>query len=332
MKQDINNTVRDQAHSKSIQIFRYLQALNQLRNPTKRDIQEQAWTMWFHDLPNHPCIRRSAIASRANEIDDGSDNQLLEGQKDDKGVADDFILKVRRPTLLEPPEPPRELLPWLQNGWQRIDGQVVVTSTYANVENRSTVNGQTRPPSFEDDPRLKQVLENWMAMRAKWVEDEKPAYLTMSIFEKLYALQAQIERESERLELIVGDGLLSWQPKDGNPINHPVLLLRLELHFNPEIPEFILVQTDRPPELYTALFQSIPGVNASALSGCRNDLDLYGWHPLGGEETSTFFKRLVTLLSPYGEFAAENTLQKNKDVPRISRDPVLFLRNRTLRF
>ena len=332
MKQDINNTVRDQAHSKSIQIFRYLQALNQLRNPTKRDIQEQAWTMWFHDLPNHPCIRRSAIASRANEIDDGSDNQLLEGQKDDKGVADDFILKVRRPTLLEPPEPPRELLPWLQNGWQRIDGQVVVTSTYANVENRSTVNGQTRPPSFEDDPRLKQVLENWMAMRAKWVEDEKPAYLTMSIFEKLYALQAQIERESERLELIVGDGLLSWQPKDGNPINHPVLLLRLELHFNPEIPEFILVQTDRPPELYTALFQSIPGVNASALSGCRNDLDLYGWHPLGGEETSTFFKRLVTLLSPYGEFAAENTLQKNKDVPRISRDPVLFLRNRTLGF
>lgn len=332
MKQDISNTLSDQAHSKSIQIFRYLQALNQLRNPTKRDIQEQAWIMWFHELPNHPCIRRGEISSTANDTGDDKDNQLLEGQKDDTGASEDFILKVRRPALIDSPEPPRELLPWLQNEWQRIDGQVIVKPTLANVEGRFAVNGQTQPLGFEDNPQRKQLLESWMAKRAKWVEDETPAYRAMTLFEKLYALQAQIERESERLELMLGDGLLIWQPKGGNPINHPVLLLRLELHFNPEIPEFTLVQTDRPPELYTALFQSIPGVNASAIASCRDALDQYGWHPLAGEDTSKFFKRLVTLLSPYGEFAAENTPQKNKDGPRITRGPVLFLRNRTLGF
>jgi very-short-patch-repair endonuclease len=328
----MNHTLREQAHAKSIQIFRYLQALNQLRNPTKRNIKEQAWMMWLHELPNHPSIRRGIIASPSTDINDDKDNQLLEVQKDETGVSEDFILKVRRPLLLDPPEPPRELLPWLQNGWQRIDGQVMVKPTLTREEDRSAVNGQTQTFGFEDNPQRKQLLESWLSKRATWVENETPAYRAMAVFEKLYALQAQIERESERLELIVGDGLLTWEPIAGNPINHPVLLLRLELLFDPEIPEFTLVQTDRPPELYSALFQAVPGINASALASCRDALDQYGWHPLGGEDTSTFFKRLVTLLSPYGEFAAESTPQKGSIGPRITRDPVLFLRNRTLGF
>jgi hypothetical protein len=332
VKQDISNTLRDQAHSKSFHIFRYLQALNQLRNPTKREIREQAWVMWFHELPNHPCIRRGAIANATTDTSDDNGNLLPDGQKDDMGVSEDLILKVRRPLLLDPPEPPRELLPWLQNGWQRIDGQVMVKPTLAHEEGRFAVNGQTQTFVFEDNPQRKQLLEGWLSQRATWVENETPAYRAMAVFEKLYALQAQIERESERLELMVGDGLLTWQPIGGNPINHPVLLLRLELLFDPAIPEFTLVQTDRPPELYSALFQSVPGVNASALASCRDNLDQHGWHPLGGEDTSTFFKRLVTLLSPYGEYAAESTQVKNKQEPRITRDPVLFLRNRTLGF
>ena len=331
MRQDNSNALRDQAHAKSIQIFRYLQALNQLRNPTKRDIQEQAWTFWFHMLPNHPCIRRGTISSAVDENGDERNNQLLEGQKDEAGASEDFILKVKRPVLRDAPEPPRELLPWLQNGWQRIDGQVLVHPTLPLAAGQALINGHTQP-LFNDNPQRKQLLESWIAKRATWVEDETPAYQAMAIFEKLYALQAQIERESERLELMVGDGLLAWQPKAGMLINHPVLLLRLELHFHPEIPEFTLVQTDRPAELYTALFQSIPGINASALASCRDALDQQGWHPLGEEDTSTFFKRLVTLLSPYGEFAEKRSPKQPTDVPRITRDPVLFLRNRTLGF
>ncbi len=332
MKQDISNTLRDQAHTKSIQIFRYLQALNQLRNPAKRDIKEQVWTMWFHELPQHSCIRRGTIESAATDISDDHGNKLLDGQKDDTGASEDFILKVRRPLLLDPPEPPRELLPWLQNGWQRIDGQVMVKPTLTREDGQFAVNGQAQTLRFEDNPQRKQLLESWLSKRATWVENETPAYQAMAAFEKLYALQAQIERESERLELLVGDGLLTWHLISSNPINHPVLLLSLELLFDPEIPEFTLIQTDRPPELYSALFQSIPGINASALASCRDDLDRHGWHPLGGEDTASFLKRLVTLLSPYGTYTAESTQEKNNQGPRITRDPVLFLRNRTLGF
>ena len=158
MKQDISNTLHDQAHVKSMQIFRYLQALNQLRNPTKRDIQEQAWIMWFHGLPHHPCIRRGIMTSAVDESANVSDNQLLEEQKNEVGVSEDFILKVKRPVLRDPPEPPRELLPWLQNGWQRINGQVIVHPTLPLSAGQAPVNGHTQPLQFNDDPQRKQAL------------------------------------------------------------------------------------------------------------------------------------------------------------------------------
>jgi hypothetical protein len=39
-------------------VFQYLEALNQHRNPPKRQIREQLWTLWLKDLPDHPSIQR----------------------------------------------------------------------------------------------------------------------------------------------------------------------------------------------------------------------------------------------------------------------------------
>src|SRR3989475_9443398 len=39
-------------------VFRYLKALNEHRNPAKRDLSEQPWTLWFRHLPDHPLIQR----------------------------------------------------------------------------------------------------------------------------------------------------------------------------------------------------------------------------------------------------------------------------------
>ncbi len=75
-----------------------------------------------------------------------------------------------------------------------------------------------------------------------------------------------LSEKSERLELMLGDGLLSWQTREGQSVHHPLLLLRLQLNFNPQTPEFTLVETDHPPELYTALFQAISEVDAINLN------------------------------------------------------------------
>jgi len=51
------------AREKLTRVFRYLEALNQHRNPAKRQIREQLWSLWLHDLPDHPAIKRGASKS-----------------------------------------------------------------------------------------------------------------------------------------------------------------------------------------------------------------------------------------------------------------------------
>ncbi len=250
MKLGSGSEAQEQTRPKIIQIFRYLQALNQIRNPPQRNFDPQAWTLWFHDLPIHPCIRHGIIIDTTSR----TDTETIDNDND-------FILKVSRPRLADPPQPPKEIRSWLQEGWEQVDGSVAVKPPVADSNGVVT--------RFEDNPQRLFLLEEWKAKRAAWVETERPARRTMAIFEKLYALQGQFERESERLELMLGDGRIRWRTHEGFLLDYPVLLLRLQLLFDPKIPEFTLIETGQPSEFYTAIFQSIAEVNASAIGRCR---------------------------------------------------------------
>src|SRR5216683_3188289 len=153
----------------------------------------------------------------------------------------------------------------------------------------------------------------------------------MKIFETFYALYGRIDREAERVELILGDGILSWRRTEGG-IFHPILLQRLQLQFDASVPEFTLSEADHPVELYSALFQSISDVDGRAIGRCREELDEGGFHPLINGSTSGFLKRLVVQLSPRGEFFEDQAPNKEANDPCIGRDPVLFLRARNLGF
>lgn len=304
------------ARQKLIKVYRYLQALNELQNPVYSDIDDQPWVMWFRDLPDHPTIQKGKLSDAMTDGDDASQ------------AGDSFLLRVRRPELKKAPEPPAEIKIWLEDGWQSVDGRVKVKETREVVDKE----GKGIVVAFEKAPDRVQLYKDWLSKREGWVITERPARQAMTIFERLYSLYANIERESERVELIFGDGILNWQRSAGNSIKHPILLQRVLLQFDPSKPEFIITDTDHATELYTALFRQIPEVNATAISRCRQDLDEGGWHPLGGDDTSAFFKRLVSQLSSRGEFIGEGTPKAERDKPRIGRNPVLFLRHRIFGF
>jgi len=362
-----------QDKKKVLQIFRYLQALDQLRNPVKKDIGEQPWQLWLKDLPEHPCIEFGQRSGVSEERDG------FEG--------DHSILSVKRPVLTEAPVPPESILPWLQKGWQNVNGKVIVlpdkekrwpsrTQYFEDEADLSDLlktwqhelsawNGNSnvsrpQPPEellpwledgwdngsikvrdsivqdalkviirFEEDSERPRYLANWIAERDTWLEKERPARLVMDIFTKLYDLYARLEREAEEYELIVGDGLLEWSDPELN-IFHPVLLQRLQLEFNPSIPQFTLVETDHASELYTALLRIVPDLAPGALSRLQEDLTSGKYYPLDGDNTSEFLKRVVSQLSPYGTFLAEDLKTKPECGPFISRNPLLFLRKRNL--
>src|SRR5437867_11318520 len=96
------------AREKITRVFRYLEALNQHRNPPRRQIKEQPWHLWLHDLPVHPAVRRSAVKSNSAKTKSG------DGQTEASAT---FSLRVQRPQLTQPPEPPNEIVSWLEPGW-----------------------------------------------------------------------------------------------------------------------------------------------------------------------------------------------------------------------
>jgi very-short-patch-repair endonuclease len=310
------------ARDKLTRVFRYLEALNQHRNPAKRQIREQPWSLWLHGLPSHPTIKRGPAKTTSSKNKSAKENQTSESD----GVGE-FLLKVQRPVLTRPPEPPEEIADWLEVGWDNPSEEVVLRETQAEAD----AAGSSRATRFEEDKARVAGLQHWKISRDEWAKSERPARAAMKIFETLYALYGRIEREAERVELVLGDGILSWRRAEGN-IYHPILLQRLQLQFNAAVPEFTLSEADHPVELYSPLFQSMNDVDGRAIGRCREELEQAGFHPLVNGSTSGFLKRLVIQLSPRGEFLEERAPAEEQADPCIGRDPVVFLRARTLGF
>ena len=316
MDSEIVRTGRDRL----LRVFRYLEALNEHRNPIKRHLGEQLWTLWLKDLPDHPSVRRGTAAAIESD-GPAAHNDGLSAQAQDP----DFVLKIARPRLSSPPAPPLALEGWLDPGWEDPFREVL---SLESKKETSPGSGRLR---FEADPKRVAAFEQWKERRDQWAKDERPARTAMEIFEDFYELYGRVEREAERVEIVLGDGILSWQRPEGT-VHHPILLQRLQLSFSPSVPEFTLTETEHPVELYSSLFQSMPDVDGRAIGRCRDELEHGGFSPLGDGLTSEFLERLVVQLSPRGEFIESGAPEGDTDNPRIGRQPVLFLRGRTLGF
>jgi very-short-patch-repair endonuclease len=319
MNDDTLNTGR----KRLTQVFRYLEALNHHRNPAKRHLDDQLWRLWFRDLPDHPSIRVASLselglASASGTGPKGDSEAKTEG---------DFVLRVRRPKLTPCPPPPDALSLWLEKGWQDIASEIRVRPTRNELDKE----GRTVIVRFEDDPSRQRNLERWRTLRESWQLNERPAREAMRIFEQLYEIRGQIEREGEKVELVLGDGILSWRRNDGG-VYHPVVLQRVQLEFDPTIPEFSIVESERPVELYSALFQSMPDVEGKVLARVRQELEDGKFHPLGREDTSGLLRSLVVQLSARGEFYPDSAPKAQSDDPVMGRSPVILLRHRNLGF
>ena len=306
------------AREKLTRVFRYLEAVNQHRNPAKRKIREQLWSLWLHDLPEHASVKKGGARPKPSKA------TAKEGPNDN-AENNSLVLTVQRPALTLAPSPPAEIAEWLEEGWEDPCNDATITE----IDEGAVQSAESSSVRFTDSPVRNEIFQNWKSLRDRWVVAEKPARASMKLFEVLYALYGRIEREGERVELVLGDGVLSWPRPEGD-IYHPILLQRLQLQFDASVPEFTLSEANHPVELYTALFQSLPDVDGRAIGRGREELEQGGFHPLFNGATSEFLKRFVVQLSPRGEFIESGAPDKEQNHPRIGRAPVIFLRSRTL--
>jgi len=177
------------ARDKLIRVFRYLEALNQHRNPARKQIGEQVWTLWLKDLPNHPSIRQGTPRHRQSAEMQETKTVASEPSKPEEQA---FILKVSRPQLTTAPSPPKELESWLERGWDDPSKEIPARTT----QNEPDEHGQTKLVNFRDDPKRISAFEMWRQKRDEWAKNEKPARASMKIFEAFYELYGRLDREA----------------------------------------------------------------------------------------------------------------------------------------
>jgi very-short-patch-repair endonuclease/Cdc6-like AAA superfamily ATPase len=300
---------------KVLQVFRYLEALNRHRNPVVRLASDQPWLQWLDELPKHRdvVLRLPQPGDIRPELgDDGGDGE------------DATLLRVRRPKVTEPPAPPRGLDQWLTTGWQDPDWKIGTQPTM-----NLPLNGETITVAFGDDPRRVEALAAWSGKWSAWAEAERPEREAFALFDRLYTLFRDFERESGKFELLVADGHLLWKHSSGD-IRHPVLLQKASLSFDPQVPEFLVELEDgQEAQLYEALLTSLEEVAPARLRELSDELRGEGLHPLGAATTQAFLKRVALALGSDGDLSDGAQDAPLTEHARIARRPLLIMRNKS---
>ena len=307
-------------HAKVRQLYAFLKEANQIQFRPVRRLTDQPYVIRISDMPKHPSVQlyRPLITSSALEIPD-------------------VLLKISRPNLTPCPRPQPAFADWLLPQWDdpHLDAEVMISMNRSElqVDEDGNETEETKTIAFDNDSSRVGEYLNWKKERQQWVGPELIARSAAKYFDDFYALYAKLEKEKEKLELLIADGIFSWIAESAIEgavkIRHPILFKRVELRFNPKIPEFTVHETDREPELYSGLFLDLKEVESSAIRKRQDELADSAYHPLGWEDTSAFLKSFVLTVSPtQGEYL-EEPVDAESGTPRIWRDPALLLRART---
>ena len=298
------------AKGRLVQTFKFLKELAELRNPVQRDLNSYSQVLRLDSWPVHPCIAVRRGDPSAEDDQDAAGKEL------------EPIIRITRAKLTRCTKPPQLLEGWLEPGWQTVKAAVDVLQT-RNF--RDEERGETVTVGFSDDDERVAALNNWKATRTRWVEAERPAVSARQLFEKVYALWTTMQREGDRLELVVADGMLCVEE---HLVKHPVLLQRISLDFDPSGPEFRFFAGTEKVELHRALFRLVPTIEGKMIAHFDQELEAELIEPLGGEGTEGFFRCLVQGLFNDGEFL-EGKAPRTTDRPCLWREPVIFVRPRT---
>ncbi len=304
---DTNNTreVGTMAQIKSI--FNFLKEYNELTNPIVTEIDKQKWSLKLSNLP---------------EIEEVW--SIYHMQKN----TGELILEVERPFLEPCPNPDKSIIDWIDGRWNSLEKENVPYKEKRIITELSEDGTITEKEElFTDVPERVELYEDWVHKRNMWRSVQLPKKQGLDLYNNLFRLYSDIKKEAESAELILGDGHIKWETEERR-IDHPVLLQKVILEFNPDKPSFCVKCDEMKPEVYTPMLRAIRSTNSAMISDVLQEVEDEAYHIADTENTQGFFQRLITVVSSEGRLIDKSS--DNNKAPSIMCAPVLFLRKRTL--
>jgi len=296
---------------KIVALYKYIEKLCALKYKVVTDVERQYWTQYLRDIPD----------------DTDHISVFYRDRTDEYPGEDTVILEVRKPEFQRCPEPPVVLKEWLESGWDHYTSDIKIK----NVKTESAVENSRLEPQetelFDASDHRVNAFENWKAQRMIWVDKQRVVNRTRRFFTHLFQIYTDLERESETLEMMVGNGVIK---ENGNSlINHPILLKRVKLQFDAKENAISIHDTDTEPELYTLLLQEMQEINHSVVKQLKDDLCENCYHPLDRNDTPDYIKILTHRLCSDSRFIADendNAITGDRLITTLT--PVFFVRKR----
>lgn len=306
---------RDRAKS----LFAFLKEFSELRSRTVRTYDQYESVLFLSEIPRE-------IGCDCAAWHRGRESELGEAW-----------LEVHQPRLEAPPSPTEELAPWMVPG-QVADSSREMPELLEEISVR--VEDELGEDRFErrliaENGRIRELWERYVEDDWwPWAEADRRNQDVQRVYTELFSIYQKQQRLGEQYEIVMGLGLLYWQPPSGLPVQRHLVTAKTALTFDAargimsvgpagegaktEIEQDMLEPTDRPdPGELRALSDQIDEIADQIWEPTRMDTVLSGW------------VRSASPRGVYGETLA--VPERIGSDPVVHLAPALILRKRTER-
>ena len=298
-----------QDKEKVIALYNYIAEVSKSFKDTKINFTEEKWFSFFDDIPKHENI----IFDYKN-----LDNSYFENEEN-------RLLEIKKPTFLKPLFLDENLLKWLEGDWKDYKSTLAIKEEIINEESEEEISKIINISS-----EIKENLEKELEKREIWVKEQLVIEEVRAFFDTLYIKYLELNKDSETLELVIGNGIVKIKNKN---IYYPILLKKVRIDFDAKNNILILVDPlaneNFSTTLYTNFLNEIDEINLTHVFELEEEIKEKDLHPLNKKEIDDFFRKFIHRLSSKGYFIEdEEMLNIKEDDILIEDKPLIFIRKK----
>ena len=294
---------------KVIALYNYIAEVSKSFKDTKINFTEEKWFSFFDDFPKHQDIIFD-YKNLGNDYFENEENRLLE---------------IKKPTFLKPLFLDENLLKWLEGDWKDYKSTLAIKEEIINEESEEEISKIINISS-----EIKENLEKELEKREIWVKEQLVIEEVRAFFDTLYIKYLELNKDSETLELVIGNGIVKIKNKN---VYYPILLKKVRIDFDAKNNILILVDPlaneNFSTTLYTNFLNEIDEINLTHVFELEEEIKEKDLHPLNKKEIDDFFRKFIHRLSSKGYFIEdEEMLNIKEDDILIEDKPLIFIRKK----
>lgn len=304
----IEPTTTDSALDHASRLFRFLAASQRLKNRPALLVDNQAESghlLWLADLPDHPAVITAHRAAAP--------------------AADEPFLVLDRVEKSSPPVPGADVHRWLNSA---VDNPDQIAELRDEIPNPDSGAGCL---ALDDHPEVAESYRDWARRWQAWAENELRDRPVRDLYTRVFATYVAATSHTENLELVIGAGLLSWQPPNHPTVRRHMLTTPVTLDFDDATGRLTVARVESRDPLTVELDMLDPGLqgNPQHINAVRDAARETTTHPLDRERVGELARRLVHTLDSAGTYRDDDTTPVASEQAVAAFAPALLLRKRS---